>query len=85
MRGLPLEPVARLRRALFPPQDSQFGWRLASVAVSLVSVGLIVLTLGYRLRGAEFPPALWVGLLAAFATVGVVVIVPPSRKERSQS
>jgi PAS domain S-box-containing protein len=69
MRGLPLEPVARLRRALFPPQDSQFGWRLASVAVSLVSVGLIALTLGYRLRGAEFPPALWVGLLAAFATV----------------
>jgi PAS domain S-box-containing protein len=69
MRGLPLEPVARLRRALFPPQDSQFGWRLASVTVSFVSVGLIALTLGYRLRGTELPPALWVGLLAAFATV----------------
>jgi PAS domain S-box-containing protein len=69
MRGLPLEPVAQLRRALFPPQDSQFGWRLASVTVSLVSVGLIALTVAYRLRGAELPPGLWIGLLAAFATV----------------
>src|SRR5215471_1992420 len=41
MRDLPLEPGARLRRALFPPQDSQRGWRLASVIASLVSVGLI--------------------------------------------
>ena len=69
MRGLPLEPVARLCRALFPSEDSQFGWRLASVNVSLVSVGLITLTVGYRIRGAELPPALWVGLLASFATV----------------
>jgi PAS domain-containing protein len=69
MRGLPLEPVARLRRALFPSQDSQYGWRLASVTVSLVSVGLIALTLAYRLRGIELPPALWVGLLGTFATV----------------
>jgi PAS domain S-box-containing protein len=72
MRGLPLEPVARLRRALFPSQDSQFVWRLASVTVSLVSVGLIALTVGYRIRGAELPPALWVGLLASFATVVVL-------------
>ena len=72
MRGLPLEPFARLRRALFPSEDSQFGWRLASVAVSLLSVGLIALTIAYRLRGAELPPALWVGLLASFAT-GVVL------------
>lgn len=69
---LPLEPVARLRRALFPPQESQFGWRLASVTVSLVSVGLIALTVGYRIRGAELPPALWVGLLASFATVVIL-------------
>jgi len=69
MRGLPLEPAERLRRALFPSQDKQFGWRLASVTVSLISVGLIALTLGYRLRGAELPGALWGGLLAAFATV----------------
>jgi len=69
---LPLEPVARLRRALFPTKDSQFGWRLASVTVSLVSVGLIALTVGYRIRGAELPPALWVGLLASFATVVVL-------------
>jgi PAS domain S-box-containing protein len=69
---LPLEPVARLRRALFPSQDSQFGWRLASVTVSLVSVGLIALTVAYRLRGTELPPALWVGLLASFATVVVL-------------
>jgi len=69
---LPLEPVARLRRALFPPKDSQFGWRLASVTVSLVSVGLIALTVAYRLRGTELPPALWVGLLASFATVVVL-------------
>jgi PAS domain S-box-containing protein len=69
---LPLEPVARLRRALFPSKDSQFGWRLASVTVSLVSVGLIALTVAYRLRGTELPPALWVGLLASFATVVVL-------------
>jgi len=69
MRGLPLEPAARLRRALFPSQDRQFGWRLASVTVSLLSVALIALTLWYRLRGAELPPALLVGLLATFATV----------------
>ena len=69
---LPLEPVARLFRALFPSQDSQFGWRLASVTVSLVSVGLIALTVGYRIRGAELPSALWVGLLASFATVVVL-------------
>jgi len=69
---LPLEPAARLRRALFPSKDSQFGWRLASVTVSLVSVGLIALTVAYRLRGTELPPALWVGLLASFATVVVL-------------
>src|SRR5947209_5894146 len=69
MRGLRLEPAARLRRALFPSQDSQFGWRLASVTVSLVSVLLIALTLAYRLRGTELPGGLWVGLLAAFAMV----------------
>src|SRR5438094_1735199 len=38
---LPLEPVARLRRALFPSKDIQFGWRLASVTVSFVAVALI--------------------------------------------
>ncbi len=69
---LHLEPVARLCRALFPSQDSQFVWRLASLTVSLVSVGLIALTVAYRLRGAELPPALWVGLLASFATVVVL-------------
>ena len=69
---LPLEPVARLRRALFPSKDCQFGWRLASVTVSLVSVSLIALTIAYRIRGAELPPALWVGLLASFATVVVL-------------
>ena len=72
MRGLPLGPAARLRRALFPSQDRQFGWRLASVTVSLVSVGLIALTVAYRLRGTELPPELWVGLLASFATVVVL-------------
>ena len=69
---LPLEPVARLRRALFPSQGSQFGWRLASVTVSLVSIGLIVLTVVYRLRGTELPSALWFGLLASFATVVIL-------------
>jgi hypothetical protein len=69
---LPLEPVARLCRALFPSKDCQFGWRLASVTVSLVSVCLIALTVAYRLRGTELPPALWVGLLASFATVVVL-------------
>ena len=66
MRRLSLEPVAR---ALFPTQDRQFGWRLASVTASLVSVGLIALTLAYRLCGTELPPTLLVGLLAVFATI----------------
>jgi hypothetical protein len=67
---LPLEPVARLCRALFPSQDSQFGSRPASVTVSLVSVGLIALTVGYRIRGAELPPALWVA--AGLATKSMI-------------
>jgi PAS domain S-box-containing protein len=69
MLGISMEPAERLRRALFPAKGKQFGWRVASVTVSLVSVGLIVLTLGYRLHGAELPPAVLLGLLAAFATV----------------
>jgi PAS domain S-box-containing protein len=69
MRGISLEPAERLRRALFPAKGKQFGWRVASVTISLVSVALIALTLGYRLRGAELPAVLLLGLLAAFATV----------------
>ncbi len=69
MRGISMEPAERLRRALFPAQGNQFGWRVASVSVSLVSVALIVVTLGYRLRGAELPAVLLLALLAAFATV----------------
>jgi PAS domain S-box-containing protein len=69
MRGISMEPAERLRRALFPAKGKQFGWRVASVTVSLVSVALIALTLGYRLRGAELPAALLLGLLAAFTTV----------------
>ena len=69
MRGISMEPAKRLRRALFPAKGKQFGWRVASVTVSLVSVALIALTLGYRLRGAELPAVLLLGLLAAFATV----------------
>jgi PAS domain S-box-containing protein len=73
MRGISTEPAARLRRALFPAQSSQFGWRVASVTISLVSVALIALTLGYRLRGAELPPVLLLALLVAFATVVVLL------------
>ena len=69
MRGISMEPADRLRRALFPAKGKQFGWRVASVTVSLISVALIALTLGYRLRGAELPAALLLGLLAAFTTV----------------
>jgi len=69
MRGISIEPADRLRRALFPAKGKQFGWRVASVTVSLVSVALIALTLGYRLRGAELPAVLLLALLAAFATV----------------
>jgi len=69
MRSISMEPAERLRRALFPAKGKQFGWRVASVTVSLVSVALIALTLGYRLRGAELPSVLLLGLLAAFATV----------------
>lgn len=69
MRGLPLEPAERIRRALFPVQGNQFGWRLASVTVSLLSVILIALTLGYRIRGADLPPLLLLALLLTFTTV----------------
>ena len=69
MRGISMEPADRLRRALFPAKGKQFGWRVASVTVSLISVALIALTLGYRLRGAELPAVLLLALLAAFATV----------------
>jgi PAS domain S-box-containing protein len=73
MRGLPLEPAERLRRALFPVRSNQFGWRIASVTVSLLSVALIALTLGYRIHGAELPPLLLLSLLLTFATVVVLL------------
>jgi len=72
MRGISMEQVERVRRAPFPVQGEQLGWRVASVAVSLVSVALIALTLGYKLRGAELPSVLLVALLAAF---GMVVLL----------
>ena len=37
----------------YPGCNGEHPWRMASVAVILVSVGLIALTLGCRLRGAE--------------------------------
>jgi PAS domain S-box-containing protein len=64
-----MEPVERLRRALFPIQREQFGWRVASVIVSIVSVALILVTLGYKLSGSEPPSGLILALLAAFAAV----------------
>ncbi len=69
MRGIPIEPVERLRQALFPVEGDQFGWRVASVAVTLVSVALIAVTIAYRLRAMELPAALLLGLLATFTTV----------------
>ena len=73
MRGLPLEPAERVRRALFPVQGHQFGWRIASVTVILLSVALIALTLGYWIRGDELPPLLLLALLLTFATVVVLL------------
>jgi PAS domain S-box-containing protein len=64
-----MEPVKRLCRGLFPPHGDQLAWRIASVAISLISVVLIALTFAYRIRGAALPPALLFGLLAAFTTV----------------
>ena len=69
MCAVSMEPVERLRRALFPIRRHQFGWRVASVAVSIISIALILLTLGYKLRGSEPPSGLILALLAAFATV----------------
>src|SRR6202521_1955402 len=69
MRGISMEPAERLRRALLRAKGKQLGWRVASVTVSLISGALIALSLGYRLRGAELPSVLLLGLLAAFATV----------------
>jgi PAS domain S-box-containing protein len=86
MPGFSLEPAARLRRALFPPEDKQFGWRLASVSVSLLSLALIAFTLWYRLHGAELPTVLLVGLLAAFATVVLLLskFLFSAQKEENQ-
>jgi PAS domain S-box-containing protein len=69
MHGVSTEPLNRLWRALFPVHGDHFAWRVASVAVSLISVVLIALTFGYRIRGAALPSALLFALLAAFATV----------------
>jgi PAS domain S-box-containing protein len=69
MHGVFMELVNRLWRALFPVHGDHFAWRAASVAVSLISVVLIALTFGYRIRGAALPSALLFALLAAFATV----------------
>jgi PAS domain S-box-containing protein len=61
-----VDPVRRLLPAA-PRQD--LGWRIASVAVSLISMGLIAATLAYKLRGFELPSVLLLGLLVSFATV----------------
>lgn len=73
MPGISMEPIQRLRRALFPNQSHQYWWRVASVTVSLVAAALIVVTLGYRFRAAEVPSALLVGLLVAFAAVAFLL------------
>src|SRR5581483_651511 len=69
MRSASMERVERLRRSLFPLQGDQVGWRVASVAVSILSVLLIALTVGYKLRGSEPPSPLLLALLLTFATV----------------
>jgi PAS domain S-box-containing protein len=69
MPGISMEQAERSRRRLFPFQGAQFGWRVASVAVSIVSTALIVVTLGYKLGGIEPPSFLLLALLVAFATV----------------
>ena len=69
MRGVAVEPVKRLRRGLFPLHGSLLGWRIGSVAISIISAVLIALTLGYKLRGSEPPSSLLLALLLAFATV----------------
>ena len=69
MPGVSTEQTGRFRRALFPLHGDQFAWRIASVGVSLVSVALIVVTLGYKLRGGEPPSVLLLALLTAFAIV----------------
>ena len=68
MSGVSTEQAERLRR-VFPLHGDQVAWRIASVAVSLVSVALIAVTLGYKLRGAEPPSILLLALLTAFAIV----------------
>ncbi len=87
MRGISMEQVDRVRRALFPVQGDQLAWRVASVTVSLVSVALIAVTLAYRLRGAELPAALLLALLAAFATVVLLLskFLFRAQKEQGQT
>lgn len=87
MRSISMEQVDRARRALFPAHGDQFGWRVASVTVSLVSVALIALTLGYKLLGAELPTALLLALLAAFATVVLLLskFLFRAQKEQGQT
>lgn len=87
MRGISMEPAERLRRALFPVQADQLGWRVASVTVCLVSGVLIALTLGYRLGGAELPATLPLALFAAFAAVVLLLskFLVQARQEQDQT
>lgn len=87
MCAVSMEPVERLRRALFPVQREHFGWRIASVAVSVVSVALILLTLGYKLRGSEPPSGLILALLAAFTAVVLLLsrFLYVAHKEQGQT
>lgn len=84
MPSFSMEVVSRLRRALFPVHGDQFAWRVASVAVSLISVALIALTFGYRLRGTPLPSALLFALLVTFATVVLLLSKFLFRAQREQ-
>ena len=67
-----MEQAERDRGTLSPQPRRDLGWRAGSVAISVISIALIVVTLGYKLRGVELPSALFLALLVAF---GLLVLL----------
>jgi PAS domain S-box-containing protein len=64
-----MEQARQVRRALFPVAHKNLGWKFGSAAVTLVAVGLIATTLGYRVRGSAPSATLLLALLFAFVAV----------------
>ncbi|HWR15484.1 MAG TPA: PAS domain S-box protein [Terriglobales bacterium] len=64
--------MRQVRRAFFPDIEGNLVWKVVSFVICTVSFGLIVATLGYRVRGITPPATLSLGLALAFAVAAFV-------------